>query len=383
MPDGYDPLSPEVLEEPSCPYRVLHEQAPVHRYDAFDPPFYTLSRFKDVEDALQDITTFSSEFGQGPRFSEPRGMLSDPPQHTFFRGLVQKAFTPKAIEALAPRIEALANELLDARGDAAAWDFHDDYAFPLPVIVIAEMLSVPSESINDFKRWSDASVASMGAEDPTPWAAELADMGPYLLDQIAQRRADPSRDDLIAGLVNARQDGRGLDDGDILGVVTQLLVGGNETTTSLITNMVWRLLQDRSRWERVVADPSLVDRAVEESLRFDPPVLGLFRSTTDDVTMHGETIPEGAKVLMLYAAANRDPQEYPDPDTFSLDRPQQRHLGFGLGVHFCLGAPLARLEGRIALRTLIERCPDLHLLGDGERITPWFLWGRRHLPVSG
>lgn len=382
MVDGYNPLSEEVRAEPSVAYRHLLEEAPVHFFEAFEPPFYTLSRFADVQSALLDIETYSSEFGQGPRFSPPAGMLSNPPQHTFYRSLVQQAFTPRAIAEWADRITEISEELLDERVDAGKWDMHDDYAFPLPVMVIVEMLGVPGDDLQRFKYWSDITVEAMGAEDPTPWAAEMMELGTYLLDAIQQRRADP-RDDLISELVTAEQDGKGLTDEELLGVVNQLFVGGNETTTSLITNMVWRLLQDRPLWERLVADPSLIDAAIEESLRFDPPVLGLYRSTTRDVDLEGGNIPKDAKVMMHYAAANRDPEAFPLPDEFSLDRERNRHLSFGLGVHFCLGAPLARLEARVAMRTLLQRCPDLELLGDGERIAPYFLWGRRRLPVSG
>jgi cytochrome P450 len=381
MADGYDPFSPAVMADPACPYPFLHHEAPVHRYDDFDPPFYTLSRYKDVEGGLRDIATYSSEFGQGPRFTPPRGMLSDPPQHTFYRGLVQQAFTPRAIDALSPRVAAIADDLLAAR-DPNAWDLHDDFAFPLPVMVIAEMLGVPGEDIHLFKQWSDSSVASMGAKDQSPYVADLQAMGQYLLTEVAKRRAAP-RDDLISAIVGARLDGRGLDDDEVLAVVNQLLVGGNETTTSLITNMAWRLLQQPDLYARVVADPALVEAAVEESLRYDPPVLGLYRNSTREVELHGVRIPERSKVFMLYAAANRDPEAFPDPDTFSLDRPYHRHLSFGLGVHFCLGAPLARLEAQASLHALVRRCPGLRLLGDGERITPFFLWGRKHLPVAG
>ena len=381
MVTSYDPFSPEVLADHALPYPHLHHDAPVHRFDGFDPPFYTLSRYQDVENALRDVATYSSEFGQGPRFTPPAGMLSNPPQHTFFRNLVQKAFTPRAIDALTGRVARLANELLDAR-PAGDWDLHDDFAFPLPVIVIAEMLGIRGEDLHLFKRWSDASVASMGAKDPRPYLAELGEMSRYLLAEVANRRADPSRGDLITGLVTATEAGRSLADGEILGVVTQLLVGGNETTTSLITNAVWRLLQQRELWERVVADPALVPAAIEESLRFDPPVLGLFRSVTRDVMLHGATVPKGAKVFLHYAAANRDGEVFEEPDRFWIERPATpRHLSFGLGVHFCLGAPLARLEAQSALTALVQRQPGMQLLGDGERITPFFLWGRRHLPV--
>jgi cytochrome P450 len=248
--------------------------------------------------------------------------------------------------------------------------------------VIAGMLDVPEADIHLFKRWSDASVAAMGAVDPSPWAAELQAMGAYLLDQIAERRRRSAPgDDLVARLVAARDGDRGLDDAAILGVVTQLLVGGNETTTSLITNAVWRLLQRPELWARFVGDPERVDDVLEESLRFDPPVLGLFRNTTRDVELHGQRIPAGTKVMLHYAAANRDPRAFDGADRFDFDASRRRHLSFGLGVHFCLGAELARLEARIALTTLAARFPALELINDGARIAPFFLWGRRNLPV--
>jgi cytochrome P450 len=168
----------------------------------------------------------------------------------------------------------------------------------------------------------------------------------------------------------------------VLSVVSQLFVGGNETTTSLITNAVWRLLQDPQRWQTLVSKPELIDNALEESLRYDPPVLGLYRTVTRDVELRGVTIPVNSKVMLNYAAANRDPEVFDAPNEFRLDRPPRRHLSFGLGVHFCLGSQLARLEARTALSSLVQRFPDLQLQNDGERIAPFFLWGRHRLPVS-
>jgi cytochrome P450 len=278
-------------------------------------------------------------------------------------------------------VEALTGELLDAVADKAAFDVHDDLAFPLPVVIICEMLGVPTGDIEQFKLWSDASVEAMGAEDPTPWLGQLEALQGYLLRQIRARRAAAPPDDLITRMVVAEADGERLTDEAILGLVSQLLVGGNETTTSLITNVVWRLLEDRALWEQVVAEPALVERAIEESLRFDPPVLALYRTTTRAVSLHGVDIPEGAKVMLHYAAGNRDPAAFDAPDRFRLDRPPRRHLSFATGIHVCIGAEMARLEARTALRALTARFPDLALIDRGERIKPFFLWGRRRLPV--
>lgn len=381
--DGHSPFAPAVLADPAVAYSYLLQDAPAYHCKRFDPPFYILSRYHDVAAALRDIATFSSEFGQGPRFTPPAGMLSDPPQHTFFRSLVQQAFMPRAVEALAARIAAVADELLDRCPDRAEFDLHDDYAFPLPVIVIAEMLGVPAGDLHRFKHWSDAAVAAMGSERPDEFADVLAELSAYLSGQIQRARSEPADTNLITRLAHAEESGRGLEDADLLSVITQLLVGGNETTTSLITNAVWRLTGEPRLWQRLVAEPDLVAGVVEESLRFDPPVLGLYRNTTRPVHVHGVEIPAGSKVMLHYAAANRDPRVFETPDEFRLDRPTRRHLAFGLGVHFCIGAQLARLEARTALAALVRRLPDLTLMDAGERIAPFFLWGRRHLPVRG
>jgi cytochrome P450 len=386
--NDFDPFDEATLADPAPGWRVLLDEHPVHYYADFDPPFYSLSRYQDVEAALRDIETFSSEHGQGPRVTPPQGMLSNPPQHTFFRGLVQQAFTPRVIDALRDRIVAISHELADAidAGDPE-FDLHDDYAAPLPVIVISELLGVPAARRRQFKDWSDAQVAAMGAPDPAAYAAPMAELAAYLKDHIATRRkaldaGKAGPDDLTTALVRARtESGQQLSDDDILSVASQLLVGGNETTTSLITNLMWRVLQVPTRWQRLVDEPRLIEHAIEESLRYDPPVLGLYRTTTRDVSLHGTVIPEGAKVYLIYAAANRDQRAFPDPDEFQLDRPKGRHLAFGLGVHSCLGKQLARLEAQVAVSTLCERLPSLTLVDDGQRIAPYFLWGRSHLPV--
>jgi cytochrome P450 len=389
----YDPFSAEVLADPAPVHRRLRERCPVHHFTDFEPDFYTLSRYDDVLDGLRDIDTWSSKYSQGPRHQVQGGMLDDPPGHTMFRRMTLRTFTPRAVERMEPSIHALADELLGAMaaGGATRGDLHDGFACPLPVVTIARMLGVAEEDLWTFKGWSDAQVAMMGRGDPEAQLQARAEMSDYFVVEMARRRAlladgEELPDDLVSGLVVAALEApRPVEDRELLGVLNQLLVGGNETTTSLITNAVVRLLEDRSRWEALRADPSLADLVVEESLRFDPPVLGLFRTTTREVELHGTNIPEEAKVMMLYASANRDEKIFPDPDQFRLDRDlaelRRKHLAFGSGIHFCLGAPLARMEGRIALQHLVARFPDLELDGEPERIDPFLLFGKRTLPV--
>jgi cytochrome P450 len=386
---SWSPFSAAVMADPANGHQELLNRCPVHRCEEFQPPFYTISRYADVETALRDIETYSSQHGQGPRFTQPQGMLCDPPQHTYMRKLVQQAFTPRAMDALRPQVEALTERLIDGiQAGPAEFDLHDDFAFPLPVVIIAGLLGVPTADLEQFKHWSDIQVAAMGSADPSQYEAEQARFFSYMLNHLRDRRSAIDRgekvpDDLLTLIAGARDpEGSFLTEADAQSVLMQLLVGGNETTTSLITNLLWRLLEVPERWQTLLGEPSLVDAAIEESLRFDPPVLGLYRNTTRDVVLHGVTIPANSKVYVNYAAANRDASVFPDPDRFDLRRPPKRHMSFGLGTHFCLGAPMARLEAEIALRALISRLPGLRLLGPGERIAPFFLWGRRTLPAA-
>ncbi len=388
---GYDPLDPAVLQDPHPASRWLLEQCPVHHHEGMDVT--TVSRHADVLDVARDTDRYTAAFGQGPVGRPGGGLFNDPPEHTLFRQMVLSWFTARRMEEQGPVIATLAHALVDAMvaGGRRAAELHDALACPLPVILIARLLGVAEEDRDRFKVWSDAQVLAMGRADASNKATQQ-EMHAYLLDGIRARRATLDAggalsDDLISGLVLAAAAARRpVAEQELLGVLAQLLVGGNETTTSLITNGVWRLLERRSRWEAVVADPGLCEVAVEESLRFDPPVLGLFRQTACPVALHGVAVPAGARVQMNYAAANRDAAVFDDPDAFRLDRDlaalRRRHLSFGSGVHLCLGANLARAEATIALRVLVERLPELHLAGATERIAPWFLWGRHRLPVA-
>lgn len=403
----YDPFDPVTLADPFPAYATLRAECPVHRTETRGLHFTTLTRHADVLGALKDVASFSSRYGQGPFRSEPVALFDDPPSHTVFRRLVTTAFTPRAVAQRHDMIAALVRELVDGMLTAPdrAADFHDTVAMPLPTIVIARMLGVPEELRDTFKRWSDAQVAGMGAGDVDEQRRTRREMHEYLLDEIGRRRAllaagEPCPDDLVSSLVTAvvaestatpaepsgADDGpRPISDAELLSLLVQLLVGGNETTTSLVTNLVWRLLECRERWEAVVADPGLIEVAIEESLRHDPPVLGLYRTTTCPVRMAGETIAADEKVMLVWAAANRDAEVWDRPEEFRLDRDlaalRGRHLSFGFGIHACPGAPLSRLEARLVLTELVERVPTLELAAAPTRIEPFFLWGRRTLPV--
>jgi cytochrome P450 len=386
----YDPFSAEVLADPAPASEWLLAQCPVHRYDGVEPPFWSIARHEDVQAALKDTATFSSRYGQGlTRTEETRGMKCDAPVHTLFRNLVRKAFTARAVADMEPRIERIVAELLDDFAERGTADLHDEFASPLPTIVIADMLGVPSVHRLALKRWTDAWVAAMGSTEPERYAGEITEMNEYLLDLIRARQrsvaaGEPAPENLITGLVLAEEDGERLSAEDILNVVRQLLIGGNETTTSLITNALVRLTEQPERYEAVRADPDLIELVIEESLRFDSPVRGLFRTTTREVELRGEVIPADVKVMLLFGAANRDPAAFEDPGTFRLDRDPKElrgHLAFGFGVHVCLGAALARLEARVALSHLIARLPALELTAPPERIAPFMLWGKASMPA--
>ena len=389
----YNPFAGPDFEDPAAAHKKLRESCPVHRFTGGGFEFVSLTRHDDVLAALKNIDVFSSKWGQGPQRKPAIALFNDPPGHTRFRRLVNTSFTPRAAMALEPMITALVDELVDEMlaAPSRSGDLHDALAMPLPVIVIARMLGVPEDMRETFKEWSDSQLQGMNGNDPEREARARRAMSEYLIEQVDKRRAiirdgGELPNDIISEMVEASMaETEPITEAEMLSLLVQILVGGNETTTSLITNMMWRLLGQRDLWEAVVADPSLVDVAVEESLRFDPPVLGLYRTTNCPVTMSGVEIPAEEKVMVLYASANRDADVWEDPDTFRLDRDLnqlRRHLGFGFGIHVCPGAALARTEARIALKKLVSAVPTLRMTGEPERIETFLLWGKRTFPVA-
>lgn len=357
--DTYDPLDPRVIANPYPYYDLLRREAPVHRVDKHG--FWVLTRYEDVSSALLDPATFSSTWGPGPvKVLSPVRMILhlDPPEHGPMRAILAKAFTPNALRKIEPRVTELAEALVDNLLSARDVDLVRDFAVPLPVGVIAELLGVSRADLPLFKRWSDDIVAEIGARLNASESRRAFD--DYFGDVIRERRARPGGD-MVSRLCEPGPSGERLSDPEVLSFCRALLVAGNETTTALISNLALEFGQRPDAWRRVCAEPRLVESAVEESLRFDSPNQGLFRHTTQAVTLHGVSIPAGAKVLASFGAANRDPEQFERPDDFDIARDPNRHIAFGVGVHHCLGASLGRLEARVALRALSRRVREIRL----------------------
>lgn len=348
----------------------------------------TNDRFvKDRANASTPDRPAKAPWVPGPFRPLTRNMLDvDEPDHRRLRTLVQTAFTPRRIAGIAVRIEELADELLDRAGARGEIDLVADFALPIPTTIIAELLGVPAEDRHRFHRWSSRIVAA----DRSPWAAVRAIPAGlafvrYLRRLLAARRAE-DRDDLLGALVRAEAGGERLSEDELLAMVFLLIVAGHETTVSLIGNGALALLDHPDEKARLAADPALLEPAVEELLRFAGPlVLATERYASDDLEVAGVTIPRGELVYVALASANRDERQFPDPDRLDLAREPNRHLAFGHGIHFCLGAPLARLEARIAFGRLLARFPDFRLAADRDRLR-WtgglVLRGVQALPVS-
>ncbi len=312
---------------------------------------------------------------------------ADPPNHTRLRALVNKAFTPRTVEQLRPRIQALINEMLDAVQARGALDIVADLAYPLPAIVIAEILGAPPESRADFQVWSDGILAFQGTGFVSPEVLaqsqeHLLAMRAFLSDLLADRRRQP-RDDLLSHLVEAEMEGDRLTPAELLTTCVTLLIAGHETTTNLIANGLYTLLRHPEQLQQLRADPSLLPTAVEEMLRFESPLQRNPRRATTDFEYAGARLRKGDYVLQMLGAANRDPQVFANPEHFDITRQPNRHLSFAFGIHFCVGAPLARLEAPLAIGTVLRRLPNLRLAAETiEWETHGLLRGLSTLPVA-
>lgn len=378
----FDPFDPATIADPFGPYRRLRDEAPAFRTEH---GFWVISRYDDVVRTLRDHERFSSSAGVGSEWRPVPMMISvDPPDHTRLRRLVQREFTPRAVAAWDERVTGIVDDALDAFVERGGGDLAAEVAYPIPIGVIADMLDVPAEHRADFKRWSDDTIDALGggldAETSTRVELSIIEFAQYFAEVIARRRLAPGKD-LLSLLVDPTN-GETLADGDLISFAILLLVAGNETTTNLIGNLVHALATHPDQWTRLQRDRTLVPAAVEEVLRFDAPIQGFFRNTVVDVELHGETIPADEKVMVLFGSANRDERKYPEPDRFIVDRNPMDHVAFGAGIHLCLGAPLARLEGVRFLERLLDRVERVELAGEVERTENPLLRGVRHLPVS-
>jgi len=375
VPPRVDLLDPAVLSDPYPLFHRLRTEDPVH-WEA-DLEFWALTRYADALYALREDSLLSSAIHDSPRpggvgLSSARWFVFlDPPRHTRLRALVHSAFTPQVVEGLRARIQAIVDELLDRAAEAGRLDLIADLGFPLPAIVIAELLGVPAEDRAQFRAWSAdlaaagglVRMAADGAERLSRARAGGAALNAYFRDIIRERRRAP-RDDLVSRLTGVQSAEGTLSEEELVDTCALLLFAGHETTTNLIGNGMLALLRHPDELSRLRADPSLIGPAVEELLRYDSPVQMRVRVARETVEIGGRRIAKGQRVLILVGAANRDPARFPDPDRLDIARPDNRHLAFGHGIHFCTGAPLARLEGAIAIRRLLRRFPRLELTTD-------------------
>ena len=355
----YDPTTARFQTEMHDVYRVLRDEFPVYQ----DPErrFFAISRFADVWNAVHDWATFSNDHVAEADALMPQMIYMDPPRHTELRALVSRAFTPKRMADLEPRIREVARELTDRFVPTGTCDLVADFAAPLPSTVIGEAIGVPPEHLESFRDWTEQFISITGPEDFAEAAAKIYGLFGELL---AERKANP-RDDLMSALIAAEIDGEHLSDEELLGFSFLLLIAGNDTTTTLIGLGAELLARHPDQRAELVADPALIPGALEEMLRIEAPTQVLPRTAMRDVELHGVTIPADSRVILVTGAAQHDDREFDEPELFDLHRDIERHVGFGFGSHLCVGAALARLETRVAFEELLARYPNYEI---GEAI---------------
>jgi cytochrome P450 len=374
----YDLWDPEVRNDPYPLFRKMREENPIH-WDGYS---WFLTRHADVLFAFTDAR-FSAERLNPTGWLAPEELADlkvlydvsqammlfrDPPAHSRLRGLVAQAFSARMMEGMRPRIQAIVDGLLDevvARGE---FDVIRDLANPLPGIVIAELLGVPAEDQPKFKHWANEYAAFLGgigdyAQMRQRGKESVLALGQYIQEVAARRRVEP-RDDLITALVQAEEQGDKLSELELVATVFLLLFAGNETTTNLIGNGILTLLRQPEAAAQLRAHPGIIRTAIEELLRYESPVQMTNRWAREDLEIDGQQILAGQNVQTLLGAANRDPEQFPDPDRLDLTRRPNRHIAFAHGIHFCLGAPLARFEGQVAINSVMQRFPRLALVSD-------------------
>jgi hypothetical protein len=395
-PDLFDPLSPEVHADPYPFYRRLREADPVYLSPI---GLWILTGYDDCVTSLRDPrfgrdgfeAILAAQYGEETGAERlPRSMLfRDPPDHTRLRALVNRAFTPRVIEGMRSQIQGVVDHLLDRVERRGGMDVIADLAYPLPVTVICDMLGVPAGDHEQIRHWSSDIIRSLDAivMPSDPAIVERGRVGrrglaDYFRALLPERRRHP-RADLLSSLLAVEEQGDRLTEGELLATCVLLFIAGHETTVNLIGNGLLALLRHPAELDRLRRQPALIGSAVEELVRYDSPVQRTARITNAPVELGGRTIPPGAFVVTVIGAANRDPAQFPDPDRLDVARAENRHIAFGFGIHFCLGAPLARVEGQLALGTLLRRLPRLRLTGAAlEWRESSTLRGLRALPVE-
>lgn len=356
------------VENPYPAYAKLRESEPVFKTRFPDgQQGWLVTGYDEAVEALKEprfIKDFSKLYGgsmDGMSVFTQNMLFSDPPDHRRLRGLAQKAFTPRVIDGMRGRIEEITEELLDAMEQKKEINLIDDFAFPLPIIVICEILGVPSEDREKFRVWSNSLIEGSSGEPGVSVYQHMNDFIRYLGEWFNKTRHEP-KDDLISKLIEAEEAGDRLTEKELFGVVTLLIVAGHETTVNLIGNTFLNLLKNPEQKEMLMENPELIDRAIEESLRFDGPVeFSTSRWANENFTFGGKAMKRGELVVVALNAANRDSVKFSEADIFDITREKSPHLAFGTGIHHCLGAPLARMEGKIAISRLLARFPELQL----------------------
>ncbi len=371
----YDPYSYELDEDPYPTYRWMRDEAPLYYNERLD--FYALTRFQDNLDAFVDKSTYSSAWGtslelmDGPKHHTGLMIFMDPPEHNRYRGLVSRAFTPRQIATLEPLVRDIAVSYLDPLVGRERFDVVKEFTARLPMDVISTLLGIPEADRRFVQEGSNAMLhREPGNPMPLPEAIEAMErVDAYFVEQIAERRVRP-RDDMMTRLTQVEwqdEDGKTsrLSDRDIRAFLVLLATAGNETVTKFLATAFLELWRHPEQRRVLLDDPALVPRCVEETLRFDPPSQYQGRVTTRDVVLHGQTVPAGARMLLINGASGRDERQFPDPDRYDVRRAFEFHLGLGYGRHLCLGASLARLESRIAIEELLRRFPHYDVPSDG------------------
>ncbi|MBY0215280.1 cytochrome P450 [Paenibacillus illinoisensis] len=380
----------EFTQNPYPVYEKLRETDPVFKVMFPHGEFgWIITRYEDAVEVLKD-QRFSKDVAKryGPENQTVfvnNMLFSDPPDHRRLRGLVQKAFTPKLVADMRSHIQDIADDLLNKIGSRDKMNLIDEYAFPLPIIVISEILGVPVEDQDKFRVWSNSIIDASSSDHAEMFEQHAKEFTEYLTDWFAKVRKNPGKD-LISQLVIAEESGQQLTENELLGVVSLLIIAGHETTVNLIGNGVLALLEHPEQRDLLIQKPELIHNAVEEMLRYNGPVeFSTSRWALEDVEFRGQNIAKGELVIVALDSANRDTEKFKDADIFDITREKSQHLAFGKGIHLCLGAPLARLEGEIAISTLLARYPEIQLQTDVTELE-WrpgmIVRGLKELPVQ-